>query len=243
MLQPVVKISLFIPCFVDQLFPQVGISVVEVLERLGHEVDFPSQQTCCGQPAFNAGHWQDAKEVASRFIDVFHDAEVIVSPSGSCTSMVKKFYGELFKDSLSEEHKKVSEKTFEFTEFLVKKLGVRDVGATFNKRVTWHDGCHALRELHLKQEPRELLRSVRGLQLIETSECETCCGFGGTFSVKFPDISVAMDEVKVASIEASGAECVVSSDSSCLMQIKGLLEKRSSPIQTYHIAEVLASRT
>lgn len=239
---PFVKISLFIPCFVDQFFPQVGISVVEVLERLGHEVDFPTQQTCCGQPAFNAGHWQDAKEVASRFIDVFHDAEVIVSPSGSCTSMVKKFYGELFKDSHSDEIRKISQKTFEFTEFLVQKLRIQDVGATFNKRVTWHDGCHALRELNLKQEPRALLRSVRGLQLIEMSECETCCGFGGTFSVKFPDISVAMDEVKVASIEASGAECVVSSDSSCLMQIKGLLEKRSSPIKTYHIAEVLASR-
>ena len=137
--------------------------------------------------------------------------------------------------------KSEDQKTFEFTEFLVRKLKVQNVGACFPKKVTWHDGCHALRELHLKQEPRQLLKEVRGLQLIEMKECETCCGFGGTFSVKFPDISVAMDEVKIASIEASGAECVVSTDSSCLMQIRGLLAKRKSLIQTFHIAQVLAS--
>jgi L-lactate dehydrogenase complex protein LldE len=237
------KISLFIPCFVDQLFPKVAINTVEVLERLGHEVIFPKGQTCCGQPAFNSGYWDDAREVARRFLDVFADAEVIVSPSGSCTTMVRQFYSEIFHDtSDAKAAAKTAAKTFELTEFLVRKLGIIDVGARFEGKVTWHDACHGLRELHMKEEPRQLLRAVRGLQLVEMKECETCCGFGGTFSIKFPNISVAMDEVKIGSIEESGAEYVVSGDSSCLMQINGLLEKRRSKVKALHLAEILASR-
>ncbi len=227
----------------DQLFPKAAISVVEVLERLGHEVEFPSAQTCCGQPAFNSGYWNEAREVASRFLDIFEDAEVIVCPSGSCSTMIRKFYPEIFHDTSDfKSAAKIAAKTFEFTEFLVRKLGVIDVGAHFEGKVTWHDACHGLRELRLKNEPRQLLRAVHGLELIEMKECETCCGFGGTFSVKFPEISVAMDEVKIDSIEQCGAEYVVSGDSSCLMQIRGLLEKRHSKIQTLHIAQVLASK-
>ncbi len=227
----------------DQLFPQVAISAVQVLERLGHRVEFPAAQTCCGQPAFNSGYWNDARDVASRFLDVFADAEAIVCPSGSCSTMVRQFYTEIFHDTAdAKAAAKTAAKTFEFAEFLVRKLGVTDVGASFPGKVTWHDACHGLRELHLKDEPRQLLRAVRGLDLVEMKECETCCGFGGTFSIKFPNISVAMDEVKAASIDACGADYVVSGDSSCLMQINGLLEKRQSKVKVMHIAEVLASR-
>lgn len=237
------KISLFVPCFIDQLFPKVAISTVSVLEKLGHEVVFPSGQTCCGQPAFNSGYWPEARDVARRFLDVFADAEVIVAPSGSCSTMVKQFYPELFRDTADfKPAAKIAAKTFELTEFLVRNLKVTDLGARFKGKVTWHDACHGLRELKLKDEPRSLLRNVQDLELVEMKECETCCGFGGTFSVKFPGISVAMDEVKATAIDASGADYVVSGDSSCLMQISGLLEKRKSRVKAIHIAEILASR-
>jgi L-lactate dehydrogenase complex protein LldE len=237
------KISLFIPCFIDQLFPEVGISTVRIFEKLGHDLDFPSQQTCCGQPAFNSGYWDDAREVARRFLDIFSEAEVIVSPSGSCTTMVRHFYGKLFQDTPDFKlAAKIASKTYELTEFLVKKLNVTDLNASFHGKVAWHDACHGLRELHLKDEPRQLLKNVRNLELIEMKNCETCCGFGGTFSVKFPSISTAMDEVKIDSLEESGAEYVASGDSSCLMQMGGLLKKRKSKIKPIHIAEILAAR-
>lgn len=227
----------------DQLFPKVGISTVKILEELGHEVDFPKGQTCCGQPAFNAGYWNEAREVASKFIDVFEHAETIVCPSGSCTTMVRKFYSDLFKNSTSiETVHAVSGKIYELSEFLVHKLGVTKVGARFPGKVTWHDACHGLRELGLKREPRQLLSEVDGLDLVETQECEVCCGFGGTFSVKFPDISTAMNHSKIESLEKSGADFVASGDSSCLMQIDGLLRKQKSRMRTIHIAEILASR-
>lgn len=237
------KISIFVPCFIDQLFPKVAINVVKVLERLGHEVDFPVEQTCCGQPAFNSGYWKEAQDVARRFLDIFSDSQAIICPSSSCTAMVRKFYHEIFRDtSDTEAVTAIAKKTFEFSEFLVHKLGVIDVGAHFNAKVTWHDACHGLRELSIQNEPRQLLRAVRGLELVEMKECETCCGFGGTFSVKFPDISISMAMSKVESIEKCGAEYVTSSDSSCLMQINGLLEKRRSKIKALHLAEILASR-
>jgi len=238
-----VNISLFVPCFVDQLFPRAAISTVQVLERLGHRVEFPCAQTCCGQPAFNSGHWDEARAVATRFLDIFAGADAIVCPSGSCTAMVRRFYAELFHDTPdAKAAAEIASKTFELVEFLVRKLGAINLDASFKGKVVWHDACHGLRELHLKEEPRRLLRAVRGLELLEMKECETCCGFGGTFSVKFPHISSAMDEVKVASIEECGAEYVTSGDSSCLMQISGLLEKRRSRIKAVHIAEILASR-
>src|SRR5437867_2432743 len=227
------RVTLFIPCFVDQLFPSVGIAMVKVLRRLKVEVDYPSAQTCCGQPAFNTGYWDEARTLAQRHCEVFASADTIVCPSGSCTAMVRNFYPELGV---------TPPPTFEFAEFLVKKLGVTDVGATFPARITYHDACHSLRELRLKDEPRQLLQNVRGLELVEMSEAETCCGFGGTFSVKFPMISYAMDEVKVTSIQQTGAQYVVSADSSCLMQIDGYLRRHKLPIKTISLAEVLASK-
>jgi L-lactate dehydrogenase complex protein LldE len=226
------RVGLFIPCFVDQLFPKVGIAMVQVLGRLKINVDYPAAQTCCGQPAFNTGYWDEARQLAQRCREIFAGYDAVVCPSGSCTAMVRNFYPELGVEPPA---------TFEFAEFLVKRLGVTDVGARFPAKVTYHDACHALRELRLKDEPRQLLRNVRGLELIEMNEAETCCGFGGTFSVKFPMISYAMDEVKCASIALTGAAYVVSSDSSCLMQIAGCLQKQKSPVKTIHLAEVLAA--
>jgi L-lactate dehydrogenase complex protein LldE len=231
------RVALFIPCYIDQLFPNVGIAMVTVLRRLNVEVDVPQAQTCCGQPAFNTGYWDEARELARRHADVFAGAETIVCPSGSCVATVRNLYPELFGNAA-----KTIAKTFEFGEFLVRKLGVTDVGARFPAKVTYHDSCHALRELRLKDEPRILLRHVRELELVEMSEAETCCGFGGTFSVKFPMISYAMDEVKVASIQHTGAEYVISGDSSCLMQIDGYLRRQRLPVKTMSLAEVLASR-
>ncbi|HUA39797.1 MAG TPA: (Fe-S)-binding protein [Candidatus Sulfopaludibacter sp.] len=235
------KISLFIPCFVDQFYPQTGMSIVQVLERLGHSVAYPETQTCCGQPAFNSGYWDEARAVAERQIAVFRDAETVVIASGSCGAMVKVFYPELFHGHPCEaEARTLAAKTFEFSDFLVNKLGVLDVGARFPGRVTFHDGCHGLRELGLKNPPRQLLRHVRGLELLEMKEAETCCGFGGTFAVKFPMISTAMGEVKCASIAGTGADYVISNDSSCLMQIRAVLDRQGKSIKTLHLAEVLA---
>ena len=235
------KVSLFIPCFVDRIYPQVGVSIVKVLERLGCEVDYPEGQTCCGQPAFNSGCWNEAREVAEHALDVFADSEIIVGASGSCGAMMKVFYPELFKgtpryfDAL-----KLAPKVYEFSDFLVNKLGVRDVGARFSGRVTFHDGCHGLRELGIESQPRELLRHVQGLTLVEMKEAKTCCGFGGAFAVKFPMISTAMGEVKCASILETEADYVISNDSSCLMQIAGLLQRQGKPTRCLHLAEILA---
>ncbi len=251
------KVALFIPCFVDQFFPDVGKAMVTVLRRLGVECEFPAEQTCCGQPAFNTGYWDEARTLARRYCDIFAGYDAIVSPSGSCATMVRKFYPELLglpsvaaplsrgaeNDSTAAERRDYSAvaNTFEFSEFLVKKLGITNVGARFAGKVTYHDSCHALRELRLKEPPRQLLRAVTGLELVEMTEAETCCGFGGTFSVKFPSISTAMDDVKCQSIVATGADYVVSVDSSCLMQINGWLRRRNLPVKTLHLAEVLAS--
>ena len=230
------RVALFIPCFIDQLFPNVGIAMVTVLRRLNVDVYYPEEQTCCGQPAFNTGYWDEARTLATRYCEIFAGADAIVSPSGLCTAMVRNFYPELLgKATQATAH------TYEFAEFLVKKLGVTDVGAKFPARVTYHDACHALRELRLKDEPRQLLRNVKGVELVEMDQAETCCGFGGTFSVKFPMISYAMDEVKVTSIQKTGAQYVVSSDSSCLMQIDGYLRRQNLPIKTISLAEVLAA--
>ena len=235
------KISLFIPCFVDQFYPQVGMSIVRVLERLGHTVDYPEAQTCCGQPAFNSGYWDEARAVAERQMRVFRDAETVVIASGSCGAMVKVFYPELFHVRPQEaEARALAAKTHEFSDFLVNILGVSDVGARFPGRATFHDGCHGLRELNLKRPPRQLLQHVRGLELVEMTEAETCCGFGGAFAVKFPMISTAMGEVKCASAAETGADYVISNDSSCLMQIRGVLDRQGKSMKTLHLAEVLA---
>ena len=234
------KITLFIPCFIDQVFPQVGVSVVKILEKLGHTVAYPDEQTCCGQPAFNSGNWDESRKVARQALKAFRNAEVIVTPSGSCGAMMRVFYPDLFKGH--PEHAEVcalGSRTYEFSEFLVKVLKVTDLGASFHGKAAFHDGCHGLRELGLKQEPRELLKHVRGLELVEINPPETCCGFGGTFSVKFPMISTAMGECKCQAIVESGADYLISLDSSCLMHIQGMLDRRGNRVRSLHLAEVL----
>ena len=235
------KVTIFIPCFVDMCYPQVGISMVKVLERLGHTVEYPDELSCCGQPAFNTGYWPETREVAVKVIDRLKDAEVVVIPSGSCGAMIKNFYPQLFADTpYAQAANDLSAKFFEFSDFLVTKLGVTDVGASFPAKVTFHDGCHGLRELGAKKQPRALLAKVKGLELVEMGEAETCCGFGGTFSAKFPMISTAMGEVKCASSVETGADYIVSLDSSCLMHIQGLVDRQGKKIKTLHLAEVLA---
>jgi L-lactate dehydrogenase complex protein LldE len=233
-------ITLFIPCFVDALFPRAGISMVQILERLGHTVVCPAEISCCGQPPFNSGYWDEARPVAAKVLERLEDAEAVVIGSGSCGAMVKKFYPELFANTpQAEPAKRIAARTWEFSDFLVTKLGVTDLGAKFPHKVTFHDGCHGLRELGIKQPPRTLLANVRDLQLVEMAEAETCCGFGGTFAAKFPMISTAMGDVKCASAIETGADYIVSNDSSCLMHLQGLLTRQGKPMKTIHLAEVL----
>ncbi len=231
-------------CIVDQVFPQVGIAITQVLERLGYPVDFPKAQTCCGQPAFNTGYTDEARTIARHFLHVFRDSEYIVVPSGSCTSMISHHFADLFQHDpklLAEAHA-LEPRVWEFSRFLLEVAGVEDVGARFDGVVTYHDSCHALRELHIKAAPRKLLAKVRGLTLAEMSAAEECCGFGGTFSIKFPEVSGAMARTKIDSIQKTGASTVVSIDSSCLMQLQGVIDRAGLPIKTLHLAEVLASQ-
>lgn len=234
------RISLFVPCLIDQFFPQIAVSAVRVLRKLGVEVTYPEAQTCCGQPAFNMGYHDEARKLAERFVEVFSEAEYIVTPSGSCGSMVRVFYPTLpiherFEASLDH----VRERTYELSEFLVNVLKVTDVGAVSSGRVTYHDSCHLLRELKVKDPPRLLLRNVRGIEFVESEESSSCCGFGGSFSVKFPEISTAMVEEKVKSIQRTGAQCVVANDTGCLMQIGGMLQRSHVPVKAMHLAEFL----
>lgn len=236
-------ISLFIPCFVDLMYPKVGISMVQILEKLGHKVVCPESPACCGQPAFNTGYWDESRSVAVKMLEAFKDAEAVVIASGSCGAMMKVFYPELFAGTKHEVMARdFAPKCHEFSSFLVNVLKVTDLGASFPHKVTVHDGCHGLRELNNKRPPRELLARVNGLELVEMKEAETCCGFGGTFSAKFPAISTAMGEVKCTSAIETKADYIVSCDSSCLMQIQGLADKQKLPVKTIHLAEVLAQQ-
>ena len=236
-------VSLFIPCFIDLMYPQVGVSMVRIFERLGHQVVVPDAPACCGQPSFNSGYWDESRPIALKVMESLQDAEVVVIPSGSCGAMLKVFYLELFSGTKHEAlAREFGPKCHEFSSFLVNQLGVTDLGATFPHKVTFHDGCHGLRELNNKRPPRELLAKVRGLELMEMDAAETCCGFGGTFSAKFPAISTAMGEVKCASVLETKADYVVSCDSSCLMQIQGLADKQKQTIKTIHLAELLAQQ-
>ncbi|MGA2198050.1 MAG: (Fe-S)-binding protein [Bryobacteraceae bacterium] len=238
------RVSLFVTCIVDQLFPKVGLAMADVLERLGFEVDFPESQTCCGQPAFNTGYRGEARAVARHFLDTFESSPLIVIPSGSCTAMIAHHFAELFHkepETLARVHS-LEKRVFEFSTFLTQVAGVEDVGARLDDIVTFHDGCHALRELGVKDAPRRLLARVRGLEVRELSPAEECCGFGGTFAVKFSELSGAMVRTKVDAILRTGARTVVSLDCSCLMQIQGALSRAGSNVRTMHLAEVLASR-
>jgi len=234
------KVSLFIPCLTDQFFPRVGINVYKILKKAGVDVDYPEAQTCCGQPAFNSGYHAEAIELAQRFLQIFRNSEYIVSPSGSCTSMVKIFYPEILEQTqLQEQLHEITSKIYEFSDFLVNVLGITDLGVSFPHKVTYHDACHLLRELKIKQAPRDLIRQVRGIELVEMDRSEDCCGFGGTFSVKYPEISTAMVEDKAAAIVQTGAEYVVANDSSCLMQIDGYLRRNRMAAKPIHLADLL----
>jgi L-lactate dehydrogenase complex protein LldE len=236
------KITILIPCFVDQLFPSVGISVVRILEKLGHTVDFKQSIFCCGQPAFNAGFWDESRAIAVRVIEALTGDDPIVLPSGSCAAMIKNFYPELFRStSQAEAAVQVSRRTFEFSSFLVDRLGVTDLGSRFPAKVTFHDGCHGLRELRIKRQPRILLERVKDLTLVEMEDQTSCCGFGGTFCVRFPMISTAMGETKSTFALETGAEYLVSNDSSCLMHLQGLLSRQNRKLKTIHLADILAS--
>ncbi len=238
------RVSLFVTCIVDQLFPSVGMAMAGVLERIGWQVDFPPEQTCCGQPAYNTGYRAEAARVARHFLKVFRGAEYVVIPSGSCCSMITHHYQDLFRKEPQtlEAFEALRPRIREFSQFLLEVAGVEDVGARLEDVVTFHDSCHGLRELGIKDGPRRLLRRVRGLELREMDAAEECCGFGGTFSVKFPELSGAMTQVKLDSIARTGAHTVVGIDASCLMQIRGAASRAGLPLRAMHLAEVLASR-
>lgn len=236
------KVQLFIPCFVDQLYPQTAFNMVKVLEKACCDVEYNTNQTCCGQPAFNAGFWEDAKQVASKFIKDFDGTDYIVAPSASCVGFVRNYYNTLFENSsLHNNVKDLSKRIYEFTEFLTDVLRIDNYGAVLDAKATYHDSCAALRECKIKEGPRKLLGKVKGLELIEMADNETCCGFGGSFAVKFESISIAMADQKVNHALNTGAEYIISTDLSCLMHLDGYITKKELPIKTMHIADVLAS--
>jgi L-lactate dehydrogenase complex protein LldE len=240
------RVSLFVTCIVDMIYPQTGMATVAVLEKLGLEVDFPMAQTCCGQMGFNAGYRAEAKAVATQFLKAFKDAELIVSPSGSCTSMVRHFYPQLFADdpTWQAEMQRIVDNTWELTEFLVDGLGVTDVGTTLPTptRIAMHDACHGLRMSGIKSQPRTLLQHVHNAEFVELPGADQCCGFGGLFAVKLPEISGAMLNDKVRSLDTVEADVIVTCDASCLTQMNGGLSRQGSSRRVVHIAEVLAGR-
>jgi L-lactate dehydrogenase complex protein LldE len=239
------RVSLFITCFNDTLYPETGRAVVRVLERLGQTVDFPMDQTCCGQMHFNTGYQREAIPLVRHFVEVFRDAEVVVSPSASCVAMVRDLYpraAELAEDStLADAVAALTPRVLELSEFLVKKLGVEDVGAYYPHRVTFHPTCHSVRMTRIGDAPLRLLRAVRGIDLVELPHSEECCGFGGTFSVKNADTSMAMLSDKLRCILDTGAEYCAAADNSCLMHIGGALHRQRAGVGTIHLAEILAS--
>ena len=238
-----VKVALFIPCYVDQINPEVGVSVVRVLRRLGVDVTYPEAQTCCGQPAFNSGFFGEARSVAEHFLDVFEneDFDYIVCPSGSCATMVDHYYPVLFEErpELRERSEALGHRVREFSDFLVNVLDEKDLGAHHSGRAVFHTGCHQRRELGILNEPLELLSNVEGLEILDWKNEELCCGFGGTFAVKMPDVSTAMADEKIEALEASGADTLISCDSSCLMHLGGRLKREGHDTRVLHLAQVL----
>ena len=236
------KVQLFIPCFVDQLYPQTAFNMVKVLEKACCEVSYNTNQTCCGQPAFNAGFWDEARDVCSKFIKDFEGADYIVAPSASCVGFVRNYYSKLFENSSQHNTvKDLGKRIYEFSEFLTDVLKIENYGAVLNGKATYHDSCAALRECKIKTGPRTLLSFVKGLELVEMNDVETCCGFGGTFAVKFDAISTGMADQKLTNALATGAEYIISTDISCLMQLDGFIKNKNLPIKTMHIADVLAN--
>ncbi len=236
------NVQLFIPCFVDQLYPQTAFNMVKVLEKAGCTVGYNTNQTCCGQPAYNAGYWEDARQVCGKFVNDFKGADYVVAPSASCVGFVRNYYPKLFDNSsFHNDVKNLQKRTFELSEFLVDVLKVENTGAVLNGKATYHDSCAGLRECKIKEAPRKLLGNVKGLQLSEMNDVETCCGFGGTFAVKFEPISISMAEQKVTNAVATGAEYLISTDLSCLMHIDGVIRHKELSLKTMHLADVLAS--
>jgi L-lactate dehydrogenase complex protein LldE len=224
------------------LYPDAGFNTIKVLERAGCKVHYNPKQTCCGQPAFNAGYWGESKEVCNKFIDDFQDAEYIVMPSASCAGFVKNYYSKIYDNAPNQKDiKEVQSKVFELSDFLINQLKIDDLGAVFNGKVAYHDSCAALRECNIRKEPKQLLSKVTGLELIEIKDNETCCGFGGTFSVKFEGISTAMGEQKVNNVVNTHSEYLVSTDLSCLMHLNGIIQKNGLNIKSLHLADILAS--
>lgn len=236
------KVQLFIPCFVDQLYPQTAFNMIKVLQKAGCEVAYNTNQTCCGQPAFNAGFWDEAKSVCSKFLKDFDTADYIVAPSASCVGFIKNYYSKLFDNpAVLNQVENTGKRIFEFSEFLTGILKIENVGASLNVIATYHDSCAALRECKIKEGPRKLLSNVKGLELIEMNDVETCCGFGGTFAVKFDGISIGMADQKLTNALATNASLIISTDLSCLMHLDGYIKGKNLPLKTMHIADVLAS--
>ncbi len=252
------RVFLFVPCFIDQLFPNVAVSAMKVLEHLGCDVVFPENQTCCGQPAYNSGYFEEARLMAMHEVNGLlnlksppppggaHDfdfkKDYIVGLSGSCVAMIRNFFPDLIGDDMRYEQaaKKMGKRTYEFADFINKIIGVKKFSGKLNVSVSFHDSCHALRELKLKDEPRRILERIEGLKLVELPQSDVCCGFGGTFSVKFPEISTEMADEKLKNFEGTGADMLVSSDSSCLMHLQGRARRNGSPKRFAHIAEIMA---
>jgi L-lactate dehydrogenase complex protein LldE len=235
------KISLFIPCLTEHLYPDAALSMVKILRHLDHDVEYVENQTCCGQPAFNSGYRKEAAGAAKHFINLFKDKEVIVAPSGSCVTMVRVFYEELrLEEALLPELENLKSRIYEFSEFLVDVLGEDNLGGRSDAKVTYHDSCHLARELGVREQPRQLIKSVNGVDFVEMEQPDICCGFGGTFSYKVKEVSLAMVARKCAYINESGADICLGADSSCLMNIEGYLRKHNMQPRTMHIADFLA---
>ncbi|MDY6789970.1 MAG: (Fe-S)-binding protein [Thermodesulfobacteriota bacterium] len=236
------NVTLFVQCLVDGLYPEVGEAMVTIFNKLGIPLNCPLDQTCCGQPAFNAGYRKAARVAAKRFIEIFEDSEAIVCPSGSCVDMVKNRYRDLFEDDAKwfERAVQVGLRTFELSQYIVDILKIEDVGACYHGKITYHDSCHLLRGLGISEQPRRLIRNIKKAELVEMKDSDRCCGFGGTFSVKYPVISTAMVDDKINHIIASGADTVTGCDVSCLMNIQGRLSRVGSSVKTLHIAQLLA---
>ena len=240
-----VRVALFVPCYVDLINPEVGVSVVQILRRLGVEVIYPEDQTCCGQPAFNSGFFDEARGVARHLLSVFERErfDYVVCPSGSCTAMVSHYYPFVFKEMPEERERSedLGHRVREFSDFLVNVLEVKDLGVRYEGRTVFHTGCHQRRELGILEEPREILSNVEGLELLDWENEELCCGFGGTFAVKMPDVSTAMADEKIKALEKSGADTLISGDSSCLMHLEGRLKRTGRDTRVYHLAQILDS--
>jgi L-lactate dehydrogenase complex protein LldE len=244
------KVSLFIPCLVDQFLPEIGEAAARLLTRLGAKVDYDPRQTCCGQPLVNAGRTREASRAALHFIDVFRGSDWVVAPSGSCVHTVREQYPELLAGTAAHgEARKLAERVWELSDFIVNVMGVTDVGATFGAgargvkpppKVTFHHSCHVRRGLSIRDEPRTLLGNVKGIEVVPLADEDVCCGFGGEFSLSFPEISAAMVEEKVGRVTASGAELLVLSEPGCILNIRGYVERRGIPVRVIHLVELLS---